>query len=420
MTALAVIFVTVRTISRFWVIRNPGIDDCLLILATLVLCGFLGGMGAAIVGNNMGYPTLSLSLSNIITLSKFALVVEVLYYFNICFIKVSIVLTYLRFAVSKTFKRLCYGTAAFHVMLCIASEFAVFFQTSPLSNMWTPQGGFGSSYQVNILVLFYVTAGINIATDFWILCLPIKPLSQIRRPRAEKIALFCIFGAGLFASVASIVRLYAIYIYVSSEDHLRNGLSLLLWCMIEMSVAICCASVTGIRPIWLWLLRRRSRKDLKVDGHKRSRANMNSFFQRKKCEGQGTSDEEAQVHDDLPADSGAAFSNPSGNSDWLSSRGATSTLVTRQGSVHSKVSKESYRGRHSTGEERLNNAVDRETGNVLGQPTPEMKETDQRADENLTKPPIAFKKNIPCSERAPASRFPRRLSDDDYHTFLST
>lgn len=97
MTSLAVIFVVVRTISRFWVIRNPGMDDCLLILATLVLCGFLGGMGAAIFGNNMGYPTLSLSLDNIITLSKFALVVEVLYYFNICFIKVSIVLTYLRF-----------------------------------------------------------------------------------------------------------------------------------------------------------------------------------------------------------------------------------------------------------------------------------------------------------------------------------
>jgi hypothetical protein len=61
-----------------------------------MLCGFLGGKGAAIK-SHMGYPTLSLSLDNLILLSRFALVVEVLYYFNTCFIKVSIVLTYLRF-----------------------------------------------------------------------------------------------------------------------------------------------------------------------------------------------------------------------------------------------------------------------------------------------------------------------------------
>lgn len=241
-----------------------------------------------------------------------------------------------------------------------------------------------------------MTAGINTATDFWILLLPIKPLSEIRRLRAEKIALFCIFGAGLFASVASIVRLYSIYIYVSSEDHLRNGLSFLLWCMIEMSVAICCASVTGIRPIWLWLLRRRSRKDLKVDGHKRSRANMNSFFQYKKGEGRRVSDEEAQVHQDLP-DSGAAFTNPSEQSDWLSSRGATSTLVTHQGSTHSKVSKESIRGRHAAGEEH---------GNGQGHPPLEMKEDGQHTDGVLARPPIALKKNTPRAERAPLRDIP--------------
>lgn len=262
---------------------------------------------------------------------------------------------------------------------------------------------------VRQILTLTVTAGINIATDFWILILPIKPLSQIRRPRAEKIALFCIFGAGLFASVASIIRLYSIHIYVSSEDHLRNGLSLLLWSMIEMSVAICCASVTGIRPIWLWLLRRRSRKDLKVDGHKRSRANMNSFFQNKKGEGRSVSDEEAQVHEDLP-DSGAAFTNPSEQGDWLSSRGATSTLATQHGSTHSKVFKESNCGRHSAGEEHRK---------VQGHPSLEMKETGQHADGILTRPPVALKKNIPRAERAPASRYPRRLSDDDYHAWLA-
>ncbi|CAK7210740.1 hypothetical protein SBRCBS47491_000880 [Sporothrix bragantina] len=253
MTGLALIFVVLRVISRFWIMRNPGMDDVLLILSTVVLCGFLASLAVS-VHNHAGYPSVTLDAGNIEALSKTALLVEILYYFNICFIKCSILLTYLRFAVTRIFRRLCKGTIYFHVFLCIGSVVAVFSQTDPLSKMWTAAGDL-NDYRINLAVLFYVTAGINIATDFWILVLPIKALSQIRRPRGEKIVLFCVFGAGLFASVASIVRLRSIAIYVNAEDHLRNSLSLLLWCMIEMSVAICCASVTGMRPIWLWIIR---------------------------------------------------------------------------------------------------------------------------------------------------------------------
>ncbi|CAK7232542.1 hypothetical protein SEUCBS140593_008297, partial [Sporothrix eucalyptigena] len=85
-TAFAVVFVVLRTISRFWLMHNPGVDDGLLILATFVLVAFLVGMGVAI-GNHAGYPSSELEPGGIQVLSKFALLVEVAYYFNICFIK---------------------------------------------------------------------------------------------------------------------------------------------------------------------------------------------------------------------------------------------------------------------------------------------------------------------------------------------
>jgi len=87
-------------------------------------------------------------------------------------------------------------------------------------------------------------------TDFWILLLPLKTLKGIQRPKQEKIALFVIFGIGSFAAVASIIRLHTIYIYTMAVDPFRDGIPVNLWSMIEVAVAISCASVSALKPIF--------------------------------------------------------------------------------------------------------------------------------------------------------------------------
>lgn len=245
-TALAVVFVAMRTVSRFCIIRKPGVDDYLLVVSIFLTVGWLACLAVA-VANHVGFPTIYLSAANIRAVTKDALAMQVIYYVNICLIKSSIVFTYLRFAVTSLFRRLCWGTIAFHCLLCIACVVTVFLQTSPLSHMWNPDGTL--ELNINLQAFFYATAGINIVTDFWILLLPVHALLKVRRPRREKIALFCIFGAGLFGSIASIVRLYTIHQYFATEDQLLHCLALDMWGTIEMCVGTCCASLTGIRPI---------------------------------------------------------------------------------------------------------------------------------------------------------------------------
>ncbi|EPE04192.1 cfem domain-containing protein [Ophiostoma piceae UAMH 11346] len=245
-TALAVFFVGMRTVSRFYILRKPGIDDCLLLASAFLTVGFLVCLGVA-VANHVGFPTAYLSADSITALSKDALAMQVLYYVNVCLIKVSILFTYLRFGVSLVFRRLCWGTIAFHCLLCVACVLAIFLQSHPLSHMWTPDGNL--ELAINLQAFFYATSGIHILTDFWILLLPAHALLRVRRPRAEKIALFCIFGAGLLGSIASIVRLYTIHQYFKEEDQLLHCLTLDMWGAIEMSVGTCCVSLTGIRPI---------------------------------------------------------------------------------------------------------------------------------------------------------------------------
>lgn len=61
-------------------------------------------------------------------------------------------------------------------------------------------------------------------TDIWIIVLPIKTLKGINRPLNEKIALVLIFGAGIFATVMSIVRLQSVYTYTLAADKFRNAI----------------------------------------------------------------------------------------------------------------------------------------------------------------------------------------------------
>jgi len=80
--------------------------------------------------------------------------------------------------------------------------------------------------------------------------MPLKTLHGINRPNREKIALFVIFGVGTFAVVASIVRLHTIYVYTLADDPFRDGVLVNLWSVIEVTIAISCASVSALKPIF--------------------------------------------------------------------------------------------------------------------------------------------------------------------------
>lgn len=45
-----------------------------------------------------------------------------------------------------------------------------------------------------------------------------KTLLSVQRPLGEKIALIAIFGTGIFATIVSMIRLYSIRVFTSSDN----------------------------------------------------------------------------------------------------------------------------------------------------------------------------------------------------------
>ncbi|EJT70130.1 hypothetical protein GGTG_12303 [Gaeumannomyces tritici R3-111a-1] len=119
----------------------------------------------------------------------------------------------------------------------------------PMEKIWDVTGTVQGTC-INNSAFFYAAPGFHILTDIWILLLPMHTLKNIRRPNREKAALFAIFGVGAFAVAASCIRLHTILLYNLSDDKFRDALPVNLWTMIETTVAVICASVPGLKPIF--------------------------------------------------------------------------------------------------------------------------------------------------------------------------
>jgi hypothetical protein len=59
-----------------------------------------------------------------------------------------------------------------------------------------------------------------------------------------------IFGIGTFATIVAIVRLHTIYTYTLATDPFQQGILVNLWSVIEINVAVICASAPALKPLF--------------------------------------------------------------------------------------------------------------------------------------------------------------------------
>ncbi|KAF1951627.1 hypothetical protein CC80DRAFT_480918 [Byssothecium circinans] len=118
---------------------------------------------------------------------------------------------------------------------------------SNISQAWSPTFPEGCN---NLSATYFSTASVNILTDIMILLLPIRAFSSLNLHRRKRLALLGIFMVGGVAVLASIVRLYALWIYTVSKDVPYDAIFILLLSQIEVNVAIISASAPALRPLF--------------------------------------------------------------------------------------------------------------------------------------------------------------------------
>ncbi|KAH9903640.1 hypothetical protein F4778DRAFT_790696 [Xylariomycetidae sp. FL2044] len=124
------------------------------------------------------------------------------------------------------------------------------FQCRPVSDYWT----LSATPQDCIDEGAHLTAAsvINTVTDFIVVLLPIKTVIDLDLPAKQRAIVMGLFGAGLVASSAGIVRTYFTWLMTTTPDHDRTWS---VWVVsfsssIELNLGILCASIPATKPFF--------------------------------------------------------------------------------------------------------------------------------------------------------------------------
>ena len=110
--------------------------------------------------------------------------------------KFSILCMYLRIFPSRGFRTVVYVTIALLMTCFIILVFLDIFQCVPVQAIWDRD--IKDARCLSISNVAFASAGVNIATEIVILVLPIPVLRSLHLAGRKKVALYALFGAGIW------------------------------------------------------------------------------------------------------------------------------------------------------------------------------------------------------------------------------
>ncbi|KAK8076768.1 hypothetical protein PG994_004040 [Apiospora phragmitis] len=194
-----------------------------------------------------------------------ALLVEIFLPVAICLVKVSVLILYLRvFRVLNWMRIVSIVSMALIVMwhLALSIAFAASCAPSTGDTQLDFLAAFISQKCSDTRILVVLQGVGNVATDVWLILLPLPAVWALQMPLRQKIAVSSMFMVGVIACVASMVGLvYRAQYYTAGEDNIRLVVPVWVTCMVEETagVIICCSPATTMvfknakQPVFSWL-----------------------------------------------------------------------------------------------------------------------------------------------------------------------
>lgn len=144
---------------------------------------------------------------------------QFLYVLDGALIKSSIIWTMIRLAkdTKKTYRHILWALFALSWIVWQISWPVAIFQCKPVSAAWGEPGDCVSGQQVILHVSYFVSAA-NIFTDISTALVPAFLLRHIQLPKKAKMATMGILSLGIFAAVATTIRIGYTWAYTATVD----------------------------------------------------------------------------------------------------------------------------------------------------------------------------------------------------------
>ncbi|KAL4888578.1 hypothetical protein BDV59DRAFT_211072 [Aspergillus ambiguus] len=219
---LSIIVVTLRIWVRLYLKNTAGWDDWLMVIAV----------------PEWAKSSLMTSWFN-----------QLLLVIIMALVKLSLLVSYLRFFTKPRYRRLTWAMIVFIVLWALAFIITLFLECRPLKDYWetikyTPETCINQDAST---FSFSIT---NLVTDLMVLVLPMRVLWMLKLPMRERLVLITLMSVGILACTASAVRVYYSYRTLNiTYDITWDGYDIWLWILVEVNLAVMCASIPTLRPL---------------------------------------------------------------------------------------------------------------------------------------------------------------------------
>ncbi|KAK6347412.1 hypothetical protein TWF718_005253 [Orbilia javanica] len=243
-----------RLYSKISVFRKLESDDVAAIIGTVGSLA-LSSVALHMLGSGYGKHLWDGPYSTMIARSeqfiKELIVCNILHSFALSFAKTSIIILYNRiFDAHPWFRRTMWCILSVCWTMFLLTIFISVFQCNPIDGAWSFRVMYlAKSTCIDMQAYLYASTAVNIFTDGVVVALPIVPITRLRLPRRKKVAVCLLFLVGGFSCASSIIRMVSLG-GLQDLDISYTTANSLFWSIIEVNIALICASCPAIRTIF--------------------------------------------------------------------------------------------------------------------------------------------------------------------------
>ncbi|KAK7966697.1 integral membrane family protein [Apiospora aurea] len=245
--------VFLRTYVRAFMLNGFQADDWFMLIGQIIFtisCAFI------IVGYTagVGRHNKSLDQPSEIKALEYQALATASYVLDMMYIKLSIGIFLLRLATQKRYRYLIWGSLVVIALWSLALFFWNIFQCNPVEAQWDytilerdPSAHCASGEE--IVNAAYALSVMSILSDWLYALIPIPIVWNVKMTLQAKITVVLILSMGVFASIATLIRLKFLADLTDLSDILYGGTDSMVWTLVEPGVAIVASSLVTIRPL---------------------------------------------------------------------------------------------------------------------------------------------------------------------------
>ncbi|KAK2052252.1 hypothetical protein LY76DRAFT_598754 [Colletotrichum caudatum] len=248
---LNTIAVCARLYTRTFVTKAFQISDALLV-AALGAFGALYGLLVVGVQGGIGGHILQATIPGIATSLKVIFFLEIIYVVLTSAMKGSIALTFIRLSRSRVLNIMFWVSIAMDVLISAAFIIYLLVQCKPIDYAWRMLEPTAKGKCLPLEGQLYMGYALCIVTAMLDVLLLVSPWIMMRGRGLNsriKMYIYGIFGLGILATIANIIRLVALVKLAHSSDQLFDAAPVFTWSAIEVSIGIIIAGLIELGPL---------------------------------------------------------------------------------------------------------------------------------------------------------------------------